>query len=77
LNLSARDFTRYSYVSLDGQRLYLEEDCDAGKFIDTYRARFGCEPKITEKHIPSTQPHSNFIRRMGRNAAGQWQPFAN
>ena len=75
--LSARDFTQCSYVSEDGTRLYLEEDCDAGKFIEAYRARFGKPPIITERHINSSAPHSNFIRRMPRNAAGEWKPFAH
>ena len=30
-SLSARDFTAYSYA--DSHYLYLEEDCDAGKFL--------------------------------------------
>lgn len=72
LGLSARDFTSCSYVSEDGQRVYLEEDCDAGKFIDAYRAHAGESPKITEKHVNS----DSFIRRLPRNAAGEWKPFA-
>jgi hypothetical protein len=28
----------YSYVSEDGRFAYLEEDCDAGKFLDAFRA---------------------------------------
>jgi len=75
VGFTAADFTKYSYVSEDGRRFYLEEDCDAPRFLDAYRERFG-EPRVTERHIASTQPHSNFIRRMPRNVAGQWKPFA-
>jgi hypothetical protein len=75
LGLSARDFTTCSYVSEDGNRLYLEEDCDAGKFIQAYEAKTGSRITVTEKHLDSSD---NFIRcRMRRNAAGEWKPFGN
>jgi|SRR5215469_15715667 len=76
LGFTALDFTSCSYVSGDGERFYLEEDCDAPKFIEAYRAHHGCDPVIAERHLGSTQPHSNFIRRLPRNVAGQWKPFA-
>jgi len=74
IGLSAVDFTRYSHASEDGERFYLEEDCDAPRFLDAYTARFGA-PRIVEKHI-SDGSERNFIRRMPRNTAGAWQPFA-
>jgi hypothetical protein len=71
-DLTAADFTACSYVSEDGQRLYLEEDCDAPKFIAAFEARLGFKPEIFERHSNS----DSFIRRLPRNAAGQWKPFA-
>ena len=39
----------YSYVK--GSTVYLEEDCDAGLFINAYRARWGHDPATTDgKH---------------------------
>jgi len=34
----ANKISRYSYISLSGATVYLEEDCDAGLFIDAMRA---------------------------------------
>ena len=69
LDLSAVDFTKYSHVSGDGAVFFLEEDCDAPKFINAYRARHGQEPVIRERQAFN-------IRRLPRNAAGMWKPFA-
>ena len=44
----------YSYMK--GQTAYLEEDCDASVFIDTFKEKFGIEPKIKDleprEHTP-------------------------
>lgn len=73
-NLTPADFTNCSHVSTTGidQRLYLEEDCDAPKFIAAFEARLGVKPLIFERH----SNNESFIRRLPRNAAGKWQPFA-
>jgi hypothetical protein len=44
LPLSA--ISRYSYRK--GDVLYLEEDCDCGKFVDAFQAKFDCSPHIWE-----------------------------
>lgn len=61
LGFTARDFSKYSYVK-DGGTLYLEEDCDASKFLRAYEAKHGNAPTITEKHCRGESP----IRRLRR-----------
>ena len=39
-----QDITIFSYVK--GGTVYLEGDCDAARFIDAYKAKFGSEPKM-------------------------------
>ena len=41
---------------------YLEEDCDMALFFDAYKAKYGCEPWIFEKHSNS----DSFIRGLGK-----------
>lgn len=62
--LNRRDFSNYSYVDRRGEFFYLEEDCDAPKFLDAWTARHG-KPGLREVYLPSddTQP---MIRRMAR-----------
>ena len=40
---SASDFSAYSYRK--GNRFFLEEDCDAGKFFTLFKNKFGNYPK--------------------------------
>lgn len=47
----------YSYVK--GDTVYLEEDCDAGLFINAYRARWG--------HDPVTRSGKHWDRWPGRS----------
>ena len=47
------DFSRYSYT--DGDHVYLEEDCDAPKFLNTFTAKHG-EPIISERHVNGQSP---------------------
>ena len=70
LDLTPADFTQYSHI--DGVHIYLEEDCDAGKFIDAFEARHGHKPELRERHTNI----DSFIRRRPRNAAGKWSPFS-
>jgi len=63
LGFTALDFSKYSYVA-DGGTLYLEEDCDAPKFLAAYEAKHG-KPTIKEKHCNGT----SHIRRYRRNGA--------
>lgn len=41
------EISHYSYYR-DGFA-YLEEDCDASRFFNAYRARFGVDPKLRER----------------------------
>jgi hypothetical protein len=50
LGMSFVDFSGYSYISKSGNTIYLEEDCDASKFVAAYNARFGNRPALLEKH---------------------------
>lgn len=38
--------TQFSYVHDD--TVYLEEDCDAGTFLEAYESRYDMKPKIKE-----------------------------
>lgn len=42
----ASQISSYSYMQ--GQTAYLEEDCDAGKFIKAFTERFGFAPTIVD-----------------------------
>ena len=46
------DISSYSYT--DGQNVYLEEDCDAGKFVAAFEKARGSRPKIVEKYAEYT-----------------------
>jgi len=69
--LSAADFTPCSHVSGDGCVLFLEEDCDAPKFLEVYKARHGREAQIVDRY------DGEFVRRLPCNVAGRWWPFAS
>ena len=57
LNLNPTDFSRYSYRK--GNTFYLEEDCDASKFVEAYQAKHGCAPQFADVY----QEHT-FIRNL-------------
>lgn len=61
VQLLPRDFSRYSFRR-DDSKLYLEEDCDASKFLHAYTAKHGTAPQITESHCNS----DSLIRRLPR-----------
>lgn len=44
--LKPGDFTQYSYISPSA--IFLEEDCDATKFLAAYEAKHGKEPRVNE-----------------------------
>lgn len=54
--------SQYSYMQ--GQTAYLEEDGDVFKFLQAFRARFGCEPQIKDLEPRDNSP----IRSMKRFA---------
>jgi hypothetical protein len=54
--------SHYSYITEDGEHVYLEEDCDAPKLIQAMRAH-GMDPRI----VHATPSNGNsFVRRLGR-----------
>lgn len=57
------EIPRYSYMQ--GGRVYLEEDQDAGTFITAYKARFGTAPDIRDAFYPGGKhPDQSAIRGM-------------
>tara|TARA_R110000868_G_scaffold233852_1_gene487572 strand:- start:495 stop:800 length:306 start_codon:yes stop_codon:yes gene_type:complete len=70
LGLKVADFSTYSYRK--GNRLFLEEDCDASKFADFYKNKHGAYPKyINQFHHDGEFPedynlvsihHSRFVK---------------
>lgn len=48
IGLKAADFTPYSYV--DHGHMFLEEDCDASKFVSAFEKKFNTAPRFTGKH---------------------------
>lgn len=59
VGLSAESFSAYSYR--DADYLYLEEDCDAAKFVFAFERKHGQRPTIKTSH-------SNFESRIRRKA---------
>lgn len=57
--LCIASFSRYSYRK--DTTLYLEEDCDAGKFLKAWEASTGRKPSFREVHQELT-----FIRNLPR-----------
>ncbi len=68
VGLGQRDFSTCSYVARDG-RMFLEEDCDAGKFINAYAYKYGKD----ELHFKEVMHRGEApCRNMTRNDAGMW-----
>ena len=61
LGMVPREFSSYSYESFSGEFFYLEEDCDAGKFLTAYKAKHG-EPVIKESFCNSPSKIRNMAR---------------
>jgi hypothetical protein len=59
LGFTKADFSRYSYIA-DGGTLYLEEDCDAPKFLAAYEAKHG-KPKLVE-HYSNSRSRIRLLR---------------
>lgn len=60
VGLSLQSFTRYSYRQ--GNLLFLEEDCDAGVFMQAYSKKYGREPEYVHTHTD----YDSAIRHMPR-----------
>jgi hypothetical protein len=54
----AHTISSYSYMK--GGTVYLEEDCDAPRFIDAYTAKFGVAPKTKQGKYWDRQPCRSF-----------------
>ena len=63
VGLTPAHFSEYSYRA--GKWMFLEEDCDAPKFVEAWQARFCEEPEIQYTHTAHMSP----IRHMTRNEA--------
>lgn len=61
INLAADMFSRCSYIN--GETLYLEEDCDASLFLAAYEAFTGRKPKIIE-HVERGDSRIRFYRNL-------------
>ncbi len=71
VGLNRASFTTCSYVSRDG-RIYLEEVCDAGKFIKAFADKYGRD----ELHFQEVMHRGEApCRRMRINHEGAWKPF--
>lgn len=57
----APKISAYSYVYRNGKWVYLEEDIDAGKFIDAYVERHGTEPQIVYKYSDNRSDIRNYV----------------
>ena len=80
VDLTPRDFTRYSYRSKGAKLFYLEEDCDASKFVEAYEAKNGGRPEFKDRYqarsfirslpaIWSDEPMGAVVERHGDNGA--------
>ena len=61
VGLKPTDFTQYSYRARKLDVYFLEEDCDASKFVDAYVKLNKCQPQFKELY----QEHT-FIRDLPR-----------
>lgn len=70
LELTPKDFTKYSYVSSLGT-MYLEEDCDWPKFLLVLKDKLGLDVVYQERHYERGAP----CRKLQRNTEGEYTPF--
>lgn len=57
VGLNISDFSIYSYKK--GNRLFLEEDCDASKFILAFKAKFGDAIAFKDLYTKGDFPEDN------------------
>ncbi len=57
VGLEPHSFSRYSYRK--GPLFFLEEDCDASKFVAAYERVYGCKPEFCDSYKERT-PIRNF-----------------
>lgn len=59
--------SEYSYMDSSGSMAYLEEDCDAGKFLDVFKLM---NPDITIRFHEVDDGYDSFIRNLPRYREG-------
>lgn len=62
IGLKPTDFSKYSFKSRDGQKFYLEEDCDLTKFLFAYGKMCGKLPRFVDNYSAG----ESFVRRLPR-----------
>jgi hypothetical protein len=60
LGATVNDFSGYSYRK--GNRLFLEEDCDASKFVTLWKQKFGAYPTVVVEHHDGEFPEDYNLR---------------
>ena len=60
--LGVTGISHHSYVK--GNTVYLEEDCDAPKFINAYKAKYGHEPFFAYRHTEKRSHIRSYDRNM-------------
>lgn len=61
LGLTASDFSKFTYIG-DHGAFFLEEDCDAPKFLRAFEARHGAKPVINERHTNANSSIRSYRR---------------
>ena len=69
VDLSPEGFTTYSFIGNCGG-MYLEEDCDLGKFAKRWEKHIG-KFEVEMYRFDGPAP----CRNLARNTAGRWEPF--
>ena len=72
VGLSKNDFTPYSHQSRTGTMLYLEEDCDATKFVEAFERKFGCKPYLLESTQIIATGYGRCLRSTPPGAKSKW-----
>ena len=67
----------YSYVSKSGKTIYLEEDCDAGLFIEAFKKKYGVEPRYRDSKNKKTYTQESHIRRLPSYPQAYWASLYN
>lgn len=58
VGLTIDSISGYSYKNRRGNRLFLEEDCDASKFCIAYKEKHGAYPSYVENYCNDEFPES-------------------
>ena len=58
VGLTIENISGYSYKNRRGNRLFLEEDCDASVFFKAYKDKHGAYPTYVESYCDDEFPES-------------------